>query len=348
MLTKWLPTTADDVPVTAPGSTDGDSSTSLTSSTTNSALSSPAAPHHSSSSSTMLAPLRIGGGADAGEGAAGRSPLYDGRSPLYYDQDSSAAKAFFTPGSPMLEDAAGQHGFRPGSARQPLFVHWAEDSISRDVQAGGKVGSGSFMGSGSWGVGQFGSTVSSPGCDVVWGSLRNCRSEDGSRRAPEQRSPARSVAIAARSNSRVDQGRGNGFAEALMGRADLAQLTDFSPDAALPMRCVSDTAAMRGGISASRAGGSGFFGAYRSQVVAGNPTLDISRFDRNSVDDIIPAGPVAWGAGSVGGIAAGLAARNPKPPASALCPAVPRRPSSTNSQCSALSAAIAGKGVPMR
>jgi hypothetical protein len=267
---------------------------------------------------------------------------------LYYDQDSSAAKAFFAPGSPELEDAAGQHNFRPASARQSLFVHWAEHSIGQNLQAGVKAGSGSFMGSGSWGAGQFGSTVSSPGCDVVWGSLRNCCSEDGSGRAPEQRSPARSVAIAARSNNRVDQVCGNGFAEALMGRADLAQLTDCSPDACLPQRCVSDTAAMRAGSIAGRAGGSGFFGAYRSQVIAGNPTLDISRFDRNSVEDVIPAGPVAWGVGSMGGIAAGLAARNPKPPAGAVCPPVPRRPSSTNSQCSALSAAIAGKCVPMR
>lgn len=362
MLTKWLPSAADDVPVAAPGSSDGDSS-SASGSANSSVLSSPAGLRLSSSTGpALLVPIRTAGlyAGDTADGPAGRSPLY-------FDQEKfSAAKAFLAPSSPdELEDEAGQHGFGPADARQSLFVHWAaDDNAGTDLPAGRVVSDTCFMGSGSsWGFRQFGSTVSSPGVDVIWGSVRNCQSEDGSGAMPG-RSRARSVAIAARSSTRMDQGAGNGFADALTGRADLAQLRDLSPDAPLPARSVSAIVAGHSSSSAGRAGaGSGFFGAYRSQVVAGNPTLDISRFDRNSFEDV-PAGPLAWGLGAdrFGGANALASARKlghsvsagsskPAAGAGAMCAPVRRRSTtgSTSSQCSALSAAIAGgKGLPLR
>ena len=61
---------------------------------------------------------------------------------------------------------------------------------------------------------------------------------------------------------------------------------------------------------------------------------------------------------SIGGIGLGrklvsstsVGGSSGKPPsgAGAVCPPIKRRPNSASSQCSALSAAIAGKGVPMR
>jgi hypothetical protein len=213
----------------------------------------------------------------------------------------------------------------------------------------------------------FGSTVSSPGVDIMWGSaLRACHSEDGS--GPGANARARGVAIAPRPNSRADQGNaGDGFGDALTARRpDISlQVRELSPDAPPPLlrSCVSATAAAggapHGGISAGRpAGGiSAMFGAYRSYGTAGNPTLDISRFDSNSMDDVLPAGPLAWGGlgggadrfsstSSIapGGKLGGSASSGTKPPP------LRRRSttSSTSSQCSALSAAIAGTGVPMR
>jgi hypothetical protein len=364
MLTKWLPSTADDVPVAAPGSSYGDSSLQPSTSATNSALSSPAALRHPSANTVgLLAPIRTAGG-PTGDAPAGITP-HSARSPLYFDHDVSSSKAFLGYGSPDADfagtAAAQRSDIDAADARESIFVHWGADgNAAANLAAAGRgTGDAGFMGSGSWGFGALGSTVSSPGCDVVWGSLRNCHSEDGSDRIPE----SRSVAIASRTKSRVDQG-GNGFADALVGRAALAQLGELTtPDVGLPPRSTSATmqgAAAGPGLSQQGLrGSSAFFGAYRSQLVAGNPTLDISRFDNNSFDDA-PAGPTGWGglgaelrASSTSSIASGrkLSGSSSGKPAGggAMCPpAVRRRSSSTSSQCSALSAAIAGKGVAMR
>lgn len=354
MLTKWLPSVADDVPVVAPGSSNGDASSSGTpASAPSSSLSSPAAGLRP----PMLPPISTAGRYHAGGADAGTAGPA-GRSPLYFDQDKPAARAFLVPNSPgELEDEAAQHSFRPADARQSLFVHWAAEEDG--VPGGGTAISPTpFMGTGSWGM--FGSTISSPGCDIMWGSgLRACHSEDGS--GPGH-SRARGVAIAARPNPRANQGAGNGFADALTAWPDVAaQMREASPDVPLPLRsCVSATAAAgapHSGISAGRpAGGiSCMFGAYRSYGTASNPSLDISRFDRNSMEDVQLAGPPAWG--GLGGadrfsgtssIAAGgklgASASSSKPPPLRRRSAT----SSTSSQCSALSAAIAGKGVLMR
>lgn len=367
MLTKWLPSTADDVPVAAPGSSYGDSSSQPSSSGTNSALSSPAALRHPSASTVgLLAPIRTAGG-PAGEVPAGITP-HSARSPLYFDHDVSSSKAFLGFGSPEAEfvgAAAAQHHSDSEAAdpRDSIFVHWGADSnaAANPVANGRGLGEAGFMGSGSWGFGALASTVSSPGCDVIWGSLRNCRSEDGTGPLPE----SRSVAIASRTKSRGDQG-GNGFAEALFGRTALAQLRELSPDVGgLPPRSVSATTpsvtAGQGHGQQGLRSSSAFFGAYRSHLVAGNPTLDISRFDNSSYDDV-PAGPPGWGglgaelrgSSTSSSIASGRklsgSSSSGKPAGGgAMCPpAVRRRSSSNSSQCSALSAAIAGKGVAMR
>lgn len=342
MLTKWLPSVADDVPVVAPGSSNGDSSSSGTpsGSVPSSSLSSPA----SGLRPPMLPPISTAGRYHAGDaGADGLTAC----SPLYFDQDKPAARAFLVPNSPdELEDEAAQHGFRPASARQSLFVHWAAEEDA--VPGGGTaISPNPFMGTGSWGM--FGSTISSPGVDVMSGSaLRACHSETGS--GPVH-SRTRGVAIAARPNYHADQGAGNGFADALTARLDpAAQLRQLLPDAPPPppplRSCVSSIATAGAPHSTGRpAGGiSCMFGAYRSYGAAGNPTLDISRFDRDNIEDGLQlAGPPAWGGLGAGGKLGGSASSSKPPP-------LRRRSatSSTSSQCSALSAAIAGKGVPMR
>lgn len=371
MLTKWLPTSADDVPVAAPGSTDSCSSTRPSSSATNSSLSSPirALGQPSSRAEVLLARIRTPvGGADMAEGPAGLTPR-SARSPLYFENDTPARHVVRRLTSSPTAAELDEHGLQRANdavhAKQPLFVHWAADDaegssglpLGAAVAAKAADSDSCFMASGSWGLGTFGSTVSSPECDVVFPLLRNCYSETGGPR-PQERSNTRSMAIAARVNPRCDQG-GNGFAAALVERAGLGQLQEFSPDAVgLAARHVSDTAMQRAPAAASRGTGSGFFCGYRSHAAAGNPTLDISRFDRDSgEDDIPPAGPLAWGlgaerfgSGSSMGLARKLSSNSSKPAgAGSMCPPVRRRSSpSGNSQCSALSAAIAGKGVSMR
>lgn len=359
MLTKWLPSAADDVPVAARSSSDGDSSSRPSSSNTNNALSSPAAPRQTSSCS-LLAPIRTmapqtTGLIDPTDALTPRSA----RSPLYFDQEQLAAKAFLAPSSPDElgdgDDGLAEPTYGAAGAKRSLLVHWGatEDANGLDVPVSGAFGDDScFMASGSsWGIGTLASTTpGSPGSDAPWGVLRSCRSENVNGRV-HYGPRARAMAIGQRTAVKVDQGcGGNGFAEAMVGRSRLGVLGELpsSEDDALPAAAVraataTDTTSSSKGCER---GVHGTSGAHRSWLVAGNPTLDISRFDRNIPEDV-PAGPAAWalGAERFGSTSSGRKLGNT---CSGKTPAVRHRAGGIIGQCSALSAAIAGKGLPLR
>lgn len=343
MLTKWLPSAADDIPVAAPGSSDSDSSTRPSSSNTNSALSSPAT-LRGTASKHVLAPICT---------TAPPQPTWMGddaltprsaRSPLYFDQERVSCRAFLAPSTPDdLNSPFAQPDCSASDVQPSLMVNWGpQDDTGLDVAASGRIVSEScFMESGSWGLGALEVVGSSPR-DVSWDLLRQCRSEDVMARIPAG-NRAHAVAIGRRPAFKTDQGRGgNGFADALVNRG-LARVMELSVDAALPPASAPNSR----GSNGAGAGGSALFGAlpYRSRVLVGNASLDISRFDRNSAEDASPA-PLVWGNSP----SRKLSSIGSKSPAAtgAVCSPVRRCGSNSSSQCSALSAAIAGKGVGMR
>lgn len=333
--------------------------------------------------------------------------------PTHYQQQQSV----YSSPLPAAGAVGGTTATTP-TAQQTLLMQWSSAQhndtgmyVGLPAPDGGDVSCFLASGGGSWGLSggagaTFGSTVSSPGCDAPWGLLRSCRSEDGSSGRAHMmmmpdaapRTAAHGVAIVRRRpDSRVDdQGPSgnNGFAEALVaGRpvfAPPAWGDDCTTlDVSMPPCRSSVSASAATGARQAAAGGLGV-GASRVGATATtprsfaagpvrNPTLDISRFDRNnSIDDVLPAGPLAWlaaerfgstcsitssaarkgvvggGSGSSqhSGLSAGSGPTNHGVGGSAgvMCPPAVRRRggSSTSSQCSALSAAIAGKGVPMR
>jgi uncharacterized protein (TIGR01615 family) len=216
MLTKWLPSAADDVPVVAHGGT-RDSDTSTRTSGSNSALSSPrgctppgrattAAAGNSGlfdvPGAVLLAPIRTGGATTADAGGSGATP----RSPLYYDaaavHSKAAAVGLLSPGAcgdsgvdrrqllpahyPLVGAriaAAAPAGGGAGE-RDALGVHWP-DQDQRVAQLARRrssddqhsyFASGAAAGEGSYG---YASTCSSPGVEAPMGLLRSCFSEDG-------------------------------------------------------------------------------------------------------------------------------------------------------------------------
>jgi hypothetical protein len=239
------------------------------------------------------------------------------------------------------------------------------------------VGGSAVVSVGSWGDG---SNCSSPGIEAPAGALRSFLSED----CYDRVCGGGGVGVARRRGvAIVHQARGagrrcgvGGFGEAVAAGSaarEAAAAVRFSPAAAGP--ALAGRSSKAGGVGAGPAAHAAAAAGARDSAHPGScratppsrslapcghdATLDLARFDSGGRDDALGPAPglaLFGGLGLGGGSSSGSTQQHAAGPAAAaqgapLPPAAVRRLSSNSSMCSqrsALSAAIAGKGVPVR